>query len=179
MVNRYILPLGLAVTGLAVFDGQTAHFARGEEHAIAPGEIGSRLPDFSVKDLKRRSLRTADFRGKVVLIDFWATWCAPCEKEMPGYQMLVDRYGSQGLVVVGLKADMMNDTEDPLHFAHRVGVRYPLVVATTDLNQKFGGIEGLPTTLLYDRAGFLRKKVIGFEYTSVFEAELKPLLARR
>jgi len=179
MLNKYILPLGLAVTGLVGYDGHAAHIALGEQRTIAAGEIGSRLPDFSVKDLKRRSLRTADLRGKVVLIDFWATWCAPCEKEMPGYQMLLRRYGSKGLVVIGLKADMMTDTEDPLHFAHRVGVRYPLVVATADLNQKFGGIEGLPTTLLYDRTGLLRKKVIGFEYASVFEAELKPLLARR
>src|SRR5262249_8252062 len=115
---------------------------------------------------------------KVVLIDFWATWCAPCEKEMPGYQSLMDRYGSQGLAVVGLKSTMMMDIEDPLQFAKRVGIRYPLATATKELNQKFGGIEGLPTTLLYDRAGILQKKVIGFEYTSVFETELNSLLRR-
>jgi hypothetical protein len=71
---------------------------------------------------------------------------------------------------------MMKDTENPVQFAKRIGIRYPLAVATPDLNQKFGGIEGLPTTLLYDRTGILRKKVIGFEYTPVFEQELKPLL---
>ncbi len=88
----------------------------------------------------------------------------------------MDRYGPNGLVVIGLKSSMMQDTEDPMQFAHRVGIHYPLAVATNDLNQKFGGIEGLPTTLLYDRAGILRKKVIGFEYTAVFETELKSLL---
>jgi hypothetical protein len=95
---------------------------------------------------------------------------------MPGYQELADRYGPRGLTVVGLKANMMADTENPLKFAKRVGVHYPLVVATDDLLQKFGGLQGLPTTLLYDREGILRKKVIGFEYTEAIESEVKRLL---
>lgn len=142
---------------------------------IAAGEIGSRLPDFSVEDLRGREISSTDLRGKVVLIDFWATWCQPCKKEMPGYQKLLDRYGSRGFVVIGFKFDTMRDTEDPVLFAKKIGVRYPLAVATAELKQKFGGIEGLPTTMLYDRQGILRKKVIGFEYTDVIESELKPL----
>jgi thiol-disulfide isomerase/thioredoxin len=134
------------------------------------------LPDFSVKDLKGREISSSKLRGKVVLIDFWATWCQPCKKEMPGYQKLADRYGSRGFAVVGLKFDTMMDMEDPVRFAKKIGVRYPLAVAADDLKQKFGGIEGLPTTMLYDRQGILRKKVIGFEYADTFEADLKPLL---
>ena len=143
---------------------------------VATGEVGSRLPDFSATDLQGRRISSADLRGKVVLIDIWATWCGPCKKEMPGYQRLMDKYGEQGFVVVGLKANMMTDTENPMRFAKKIGVHYPLVVATDDLLKKFGGLEGLPTTFLYDRQGILRKKVIGFEYTTVFESELKTLL---
>ena len=95
---------------------------------------------------------------------------------MAGYQRLIDRYGSRGFAVVGFKFDTMTDTEDPLLFAKRIGVRYPLAVASDELKQKFGGIEGLPTTMLYDRQGALRKKVIGFEYTDAFESALKGLL---
>jgi len=147
-----------------------------KEVKVATDEIGSRLPEFSAKDLEGQTISAADLRGKVLLIDFWATWCEPCKKEMPGYQKLADRYKTAGFAVIGLKANMMADPEDPLVFARKVGVHYPLVIATDDLIQKFGGLEGLPTTLLYDRQGVLRKKVIGFEYTDVFESALKSLL---
>jgi hypothetical protein len=95
---------------------------------------------------------------------------------MPGYQKLLDRYGSRGFVVIGFKFDTMRDMEDPLQFASKIGVRYPLAVGTEDLKQRFGDIEGLPTTMLYDRQGILRTKVIGFEYTDNIEQSLKPLL---
>jgi thiol-disulfide isomerase/thioredoxin len=171
-----LLLLSVAAGGLVGCDQHAAEPSVKEQPAVSAGEIGSRLPDFSVKDLRGRTLSTAELRGRVVLIDFWATWCEPCKREMPGYQMLMDRYGPRGLAVVGLKFDIMKDTEDPVRFAKRIGVLYPLAIASDDLKQKFGGIEGLPTTMLYDRAGILRKKVIGFEYTSVFETDLQSLL---
>ena len=143
---------------------------------IAAGEIGSSLPDFSVTSLQGQPLSSADLRGKVVLVDFWATWCQPCKKEMPGYQRLVDEYGPRGFVVIGFKFDNMPDIENPIQFAKKIGVHYPLAVASDGLKEKFGGIEGLPTTMLYDRQGVLRMKVIGFEYTNNIESALKPLL---
>jgi cytochrome c biogenesis protein CcmG/thiol:disulfide interchange protein DsbE len=144
--------------------------------AIPAGEIGSRLPDFSVEDFQGRELSSSDFRGKVLLVDVWATWCEPCKKEMPGYQKLLDQYGPRGFAVLGLKATMMMDTEDPKQFAREAGVHYPLAIASAQATQALGGILGLPTTFLYDRQGILRYKVIGFEYTNVIEAQLKPLL---
>jgi thiol-disulfide isomerase/thioredoxin len=176
MKRKRLLVLSLAATGLAGCNQHPASPPQPRIEVIAAGEIGSRLPDFSVKDLQGREISSADLRGKVVLLDFWATWCQPCKKEMPGYQKLVDRYGSSGFAVVGFKFDTMMDMEDPVRFAKKIGVRYPLAVASDDLKQRFGGIEGLPTTMLYDRQGILRKKIIGFEYTNVIESEVKPLL---
>ena len=147
-----------------------------KQAVISAGEIGSHLPEFSVKDLQGREISSADLRGKVVLVDFWATWCQPCKREMPGYQKLLNLYGSRGFAVIGFKFDTMMDMEDPAQFAKKIGVRYPLAVAPDDLKQKFGGIEGLPTTMLYDRQGILRKKVVGFEYSDVIESEVKALL---
>jgi thiol-disulfide isomerase/thioredoxin len=176
MLRKRLLLLAIAAVGLAGCNQRPASLPPPKENVIAAGEIGSRLPDFSAKDLQGYSVSSADLRGKVVLIDFWATWCQPCKKEMPGYQKLLDRYGSRGFAVVGFKLDTMRDMEDPVLFAKRIGVRYPLAVAADDLKQKFGGIEGIPTTMLYDHQGILRKKVIGFEYTGIIESEVKPLL---
>jgi thiol-disulfide isomerase/thioredoxin len=176
MLRIRLLALSLAATGLAGCNQQSANPPQPKKAVIAAGEMGSRLPDFSVKDLQGRDVSSADLRGKVVLIDFWATWCQPCKKEMPGYQKLLDRYGSRRFAVIGFKFDTMMDMEDPILFAKKIGVRYPLAVAADDLKQRFGGIEGLPTTMLYDRQGILRKRVIGFEYTDAFEIAITPLL---
>ena len=176
MLRKRLLFFGLAAAGFVGCNSRPASPPQPKEELIAAGEIGSRLPDFSLKDLQGRDISSTDLHGKVVLIDFWATWCQPCKKEMPGYQKLEDHYGSRGFAVVGFKFDTMMDMEDPVLFAKKIGVRYPLVIATDDLKQKFGGIEGLPTTMLYDRQGILRKKIIGFEYTNAIESALKPLL---
>jgi thiol-disulfide isomerase/thioredoxin len=165
-----------AAVGVAGCNQHTVALPASKKAVIAAGEIGSTLPDFTLKDLQRHEISSADLRGKVVLIDFWATWCGPCKKEMPGYQKLLDRYGSRGFAVVGFKFDTMADTEDPAQFAKKIGVSYPLAVAPDELKRKFGGIEGLPTTMLYDRKGVLRKKVVGFEYTDAFESAINSIL---
>jgi hypothetical protein len=97
---------------------------------------------------------------------------------MPGYQKLLDQYGPQGFVVIGFKFDTMQDTDDPVRFAREIGVHYPLAVASGDLKLKFGGIDGLPTTMLYYRHGIRRKEVIGFEYTSTSERASMPTFLR-
>ena len=179
MRKRHALFLNLVLAG---FGGglqgctQPSSPATPKETVIAPGQIGSPMPEFTVKDLRGHEISSADLHGKVVLIDFWATWCQPCKKEMPGYQKLLDRYGPRGFVVIGFKFDTMADSENPISFAKKIAVHYPLVVASEDLKQRFGGIEGLPTTMLYDREGKLRKKVIGFEYTDAFESAINSIL---
>ncbi len=142
--------------------------------AAEPGEVGSRLPTFAVKDVTGREVSSDDLRGKVVLIDFWATWCGPCKKEMPGFQELQDRYGKQGLVVIGIAMD--TNSAGVIEFAKTLGVRYPLLLNSSELQQKLGEILGLPTTFVFDRQGTLHKKVIGFEYKEAYESLIEELL---
>ena len=175
MTGNYLLLSVVALVGLAGCN-RPASPTQSKQVAGAPGEIGSHMPEFAATDLRGHQISSAELRGKVVLIDFWATWCQPCKKEMPGYQTLLDRYGSQGFAVIGFKFDIMRDAINPLQFAKEIGVHYPLVIASDEIKQKFGGIEGLPTTMLYDRQGVLRDKVIGFEYTDHFKSEMRPLL---
>lgn len=171
----------LVVLEVAVLAGCSRHPAGAidAKPAARPGEIGSALPEFSVTDLYGHPLASADLRGKVAIVDFWATWCQPCKKEMPGYQKLLDEYGAQGFAVVGFKATMMMDTEPPLQFAKEAGVKYPLAIAGPTVSDAFGGIEGLPTTFIYGRDGILRQKIIGFEYTEAVEKEVKNLIGQK
>jgi thiol-disulfide isomerase/thioredoxin len=176
-LRPYLIVLSFAGVGLVGCKQHPAGSSHVVTAAFAPGEIGSQLPIFDLKDLQGHEISSAELRGKVALIDFWATWCEPCKKEMPGYQKLLERYGPRGFVVIGFKFDTMADTEDPLKFARRIGAHYPLAIAPDELKQKFGGIEGLPTTMLYDREGILRRKIVGFEYTEAFEAAIKQYLS--
>ena len=93
-----------------------------EKKRLRPRRAKSVLacPIFPLRICKGCEVSSSDLRGKVVLIDFWATWCQPCKKEMPGYQKLLDRYGPQGFVVIGFKFDTMQDTEDPTRFARKI-----------------------------------------------------------
>jgi len=180
MNHRYRVYLLLMFFGFAGCGRPQAspdeHSANSASPLVASGVIGSRLPEFKARDLYGKEISSKDLRGKVVLVDIWATWCQPCRKEMPGYQKLLDHYGPRGFVVVGLKSNMMMDTEDPLRFAKEIGVHYPLVSASSELIGKFCELQGLPTTMVYDREGVLRKKVIGFDYIESFESALKTLL---
>ncbi len=145
-----------------------------EKPAPRPGEVGARMPDFTFEDLSGKTVSTQEFRGKVLIIDFWATWCEPCKKEMPGFQDLQERYGDRGLMVIGLALD--GDTDEAARFAAKLGVHYRLGQGTSEVQEKLGGLLGLPTTVLVDRQGIIRKKVIGFEYKDAFEAALKQVL---
>jgi peroxiredoxin len=145
--------------------------AAGEVQAEPTG-APERMPDFDLRDTAGHEVSSAQFRGKVVLLDFWATWCAPCEREMPGYESLYRRYKDRGLAVVGIAAD--SDADVVSRFGKKLAITYPLLVNGMDV-QRYG-VEGLPTTILVDRTGFVREKVVGFEYTSVIEGDLREIL---
>ena len=142
--------------------------ARAQPSASTPG----RMPDFHLKGTSGREVSLSQFRGKVLLVDFWATWCAPCKKEMPGYEDLYRRYRERGLVVIGIAAD--SDPALVAKFAKKLKITYPLLINGMDV-QRYG-IEGLPTTILVDRNGVIRKRVVGFEYTQVIDSDLREML---
>ncbi len=141
--------------------------------APLPGEVGARLPDLRFNDINGREVSLDQFRGKVLLVDYWATWCAPCKVEMPGYQDLQNRYGDR-LAVIGIAFD--SDAATVADFAKELGVHYTLALNTPELEKAFGGILGLPTTFVVDRDRVIRKKIIGFEYKEAFEAALTEIL---
>ena len=143
-----------------------------------PGEVGSVVPEFSVTDIHGRTMTSEDLRGKVLLVDYWSTWCKPCEKEMPGYQRLQEKYRDREFIVIGIAFDgnMKMGDETVEHYATRLKIEYPLVLDLPQLQKNFGSIQGLPTTFLIDRNRKIRFKVVGFEYAEKIEAALLGLL---
>lgn len=131
-------------------------------------------PQFSLIDLNGRKLELADHKGKVVLLDFWATWCGPCRIEIPGLVRLQERYRDQGLMIIGIALD---DSPEPVReFYREYRMNYPVAMGDERITTLYGGILGLPTTFLIGRDGRIHAKHMGATDVSVFEEEVKELL---
>ena len=113
-------------------------------------------------------------KGKVVVVDFWATWCGPCVHEIPGYVAMQKKYAERGLVIVGLSVDRKGEAVAP--FAERTGINYPLALATPEVIAAFGELEAIPTTFLIDREGRIRHKKTGSMEAADYEKLLATLL---
>jgi thiol-disulfide isomerase/thioredoxin len=144
----------------------------------SPGKLaGDRplAPPFSLIELNGRKLELADQKGKVVLLDFWATWCGPCQIEIPGFVELQERYRDQGLVVIGVAMD--NSPEPVREFYREFRMNYPVAMGDERLTELYGGILGLPTTFLIGRDGRIYARHVGAAAVSDIEEEIKELLA--
>jgi peroxiredoxin len=131
-------------------------------------------PDFSLVDLSGTRVSLSEYRGKVVLLDFWATWCDPCKTEIPHFAEMQNRYGPQGFQVIGVS---MDDAEKPVReFQQDFKMNYPVAMGNADLADHYGGILGLPITFVIDRQGRIVARHVGATDASVFEAEIRKLL---
>jgi peroxiredoxin len=135
-------------------------------------------PDFSLKDADGRTVRLADFRGKVVLLNFWATWCGPCRIEIPWFVDFERRHKEQGFAVVGISMD--EDGWDAVKpFVSRVGINYRVLMGNDTISQLYGGVESLPTTFLIDREGRIAAIHVGLVSKSSYERDLVQLFDTR
>jgi thiol-disulfide isomerase/thioredoxin len=160
--------LGLLVAGLVSLSGVRA-LAQETSAARTPA------PDWQLNDLNGKTVKFSDFRGKVVILDFWATWCAPCRVEIPNFIELQTQYGDRGLRVVGVSLDEQGP-DVVKKFAKRFGVTYPIVIGNQKVVEAYGGIDAIPTTFVIDRQGRIVSWHMGYDDKGAFEKEIQPLL---
>jgi peroxiredoxin len=134
--------------------------------------------NFTFKNLDGKSVTLADFKGKVVLLDFWATWCPPCRKEIPGFVELYNTYNSRGFIVIGVSMDDAEDTPDVKAFASKYKITYPILLGSgrdTDLKPAFGDLP-LPTSFVIARDGRICGRHDGLTTKEQVEREITGLL---
>ena len=129
--------------------------------------------DVTMQDLDGQTMSTRDWRGKVTLVNYWATWCGPCRQEIPDLIRLQERYPDH-LRVVGISTDE-GDPADVKAFAEEMGINYPVVLATPELSRQFPGVFALPTSFIVDPEGRIVQTHIGLVNPAVFEQEARYL----
>ena len=135
-------------------------------------------PKWELQDLNGQKVSSDQLKGKVVVVDFWATWCGPCRVEIPGYVALQKKYGQDGLVIVGVSVDQGGPTVVK-PFADKNGVNYTMVMADEAVVSAFGGVEAIPTTFLIDRTGQIRDRKVGAEETADYEKKILAVLGEK
>jgi cytochrome c biogenesis protein CcmG, thiol:disulfide interchange protein DsbE len=167
--------LALAVLGVALLR-EPVRSASPERETPTPAAVRT-APEFSRVDLDGREIRLSSYRGKVVLLNFWATWCAPCIAEIPRFAQWQRDYGERGLQVLGVS---MDDEEAAVRAIYRrLRMTYPVVMGDERLGELYGGVFGLPRTLLLDRMGRIRFEHEGEIKLVVLEREIQELLPPR
>jgi len=137
--------------------------------------VGQEAPELERRDLIGKNLDLAQLHGKVVLLNFWATWCAPCQVEMPVFAHWQEQYGPSQLAVIGISMDDDSEPVRKMIQAQRIG--YPVAMGDAKLGRRYGGVLGLPLTFLIDRSGIVRARFQGETDPSKIEASLRSLLA--
>lgn len=162
--------LGLGLLTLPVWmTGQSAEPASAGCSAEAPANMS-----LTLKDMNDADFRLADLKGKVVLVNFWASWCAPCLVEIPEFIEVREQYHEKGFEIVGISTD--DNAQQLRDFAAKYKTNYPLVQVTAEAEEAYGPVFGLPTSIIVARDGSVCKRHFGPLTKEQLEKEIKALL---
>jgi len=130
-------------------------------------------PDFTLNDSSGKPVNLSSFRGNVIIIDFFASWCPPCRKEIPDFVALADQYGKNGFTMIGVSLEAPGPTQ---RFIQEVGISYPVLIDDGTVSNAYGPIQAIPTTVVIDRGGTIVRRYVGYRPKQVFEADIQSLL---
>ena len=148
-------------------------------HCVKKEKESALAPNFKLKTLNAQEVTLSELKGKAVLLDFWATWCAPCRESIPHLVHLYKTYQQSGLEVIGMCTDK-GDVNTVRRFVKSMDIPYPIIIAPDEVERNYG-ITGLPTTILIDKEGKIRKKFIGFtiEIAKQMTAKIEELTSEK
>jgi thiol-disulfide isomerase/thioredoxin len=163
---------GLPLPGVPSWTGD----AQAANGAVCPAGAKPANLGFTIEDMNGKKVNLSAFKGKVILLDFWATWCGPCRAEIPNFVALQEQYGPQGLQVLGFSVD--DPVEKLKPFAAELKMNYPVLVGLgrDDVQDAFGPIWGIPTSMLISRDGRICRKHTGIQGKAKYERDIKALL---
>jgi len=180
MMSKRWFVASIAAVGLAAVAnsgaGRGGWFQSGRAAGVCDPNAKPANFDFTLKDLSGNDVRLSSFKGKVILLDFWATWCGPCKLEIPWFVEFQQKFQNRGFTVVGISSD---DTPDQLRpFVAEYKMNYPVLqgLGRDDVHDAFGPVWGLPTTLIIGRDGRICSKHMGLAPKGQFEKEILGLL---
>jgi peroxiredoxin len=168
VIMALIGSLALAVPGHAQMSSPKAQ-------PPAPARL-SPAPDFSLESLYGETVHLSDFRGKVVLLYFWATWCGPCKIQMPWFVQLQNQYGPQGLQIVGISLDEDASREEIAEFVDSMHTNYPILIGNNKVAKAYSGVPLLPETVFIGADGRIQDRALGLHGKTETEAVIKKLL---
>ncbi len=143
--------------------------------ATAPAQTKKKAADFSLKTADGNTISLSALRGKVVLVNFWATWCGPCRAEIPGFMEVYEKYKSKGFEIVGISLDEEGfQVVNPFVLKYKIG--YPVVIGSGKTAYSYGGVDLIPTTFLVDKQGNIVKEHVGYMSKEELEKQLRALL---
>jgi thiol-disulfide isomerase/thioredoxin len=169
--------VALAISLMLVF----AYKVTGKQttESNGPTGAGKPAPEFALQSLDGKTVHLSDFRGKAVVVNFWATWCQPCRVEMPWFVEMQKQYGPDGLQILGINADEDANADELGKFAKGMGVNYPVLLGKEEVEQAYGGISFLPVTVYVDRDGNVVDKVFGLKGRGEIEDDIKLALGKK
>lgn len=171
-----IVLMGLVIYGVYDHYGRKQAGSTVEQQAQEGIHKGQHAPDFELKDLQSKTVKLSDFKGKKVLINFWATWCPPCRMEMPHMQKFYEDYSSQGVVILGINITATEQSPDAaIPFAKKYGLTYPIVLDENGTTMDKYQVTAYPTTYVVDSQGIIREVFQGAINYNIMKDEISKI----
>lgn len=165
----------LAVCLAALTTGCNSSLERVKAASVKPVDKRNNAPDFTLKDSNGKTMKLSDYKGKVVLLNFWATWCGPCRIEIPWFMDFEQKFKDRGFAVIGVAMDD-EGWEVVKPYIEKMKVNYRIVVGDEMTAARYGGIDAMPSTFIIDREGKIASVHLGLVSKSIYEHDIEQLL---